>query len=154
MITIPRVCLLAFAFSVIAVIGCGGGGSKEDLVDVVPVSGKVTLNGEPLKRASVTFMPEGVGKGSPCYGVTGDDGTYTLKTLDGRDGCPTGPSKVVISKYAKADGSPLGDDPGDAAAEGVEHLPPQYSSGDHTQLTADVPEGGDTFDFDLEDKKK
>ena len=81
-------CIVPLLLAVVAVIGCGGGG--DDLPDVVPVSGKVTLNGEPLKGAAVTF----IGSGRPCYGATSDDGTYTIKDLNGREGCPVGKYKV------------------------------------------------------------
>lgn len=152
MIMIPRMYLIALAFMMVAVIGCGGG-SSEPLVDVVAVSGKVTLNGEPLSGAGITFIPQGAGTGRPCYGATGDDGAYVLKTQDGREGCPVGKCKVIISKYAMEDGTPVGDDP-EAGALGMEHLPPQYSSAEKTKLSADVPAGGKSFDFDLEAKKK
>jgi len=147
MITISKMCIFSLLFTVVAVVGCGGG--DEDLPGVVPVSGKVTLNGEPLKGASVTFM----GPGRPCYGATGEDGAYTIKDLNGREGCPVGKYKVIISKYAMPDGSPLAEGP-EAGAQGVEHLPPKYSSDQKTTLSADVPEGGKTFDFALEAKKK
>ncbi len=147
MITISKMCMFSLLLTTVAIIGCGGGG--DDLPDVVPVSGTVTLNGEPLQGASVTFM----GTGRPCYGATDENGKYTIKDLNGREGCPTGKYKVVISKYAKPDGSPLEEGP-EGGAEGVEHLPPQYSSDEKTTLTADVPEGGKTIDFKLEFKKK
>ncbi len=146
MITNSKMCIVPLLLAFVAVIGCGGGG--DDLPDVVPVSGKVTLNGEPLKGAAVTF----IGSGRPCYGATSDDGTYTIKDLNGREGCPVGKYKVIISKYTMPDGSPLGEDP-EAGAQGVERLPPKYSSDEKTTLTADVPEGGKTFDFALEAKK-
>ncbi|MBL4884819.1 MAG: carboxypeptidase regulatory-like domain-containing protein [Planctomycetaceae bacterium] len=152
MIKISQACLLSFVFSMVAVIGCGGG-SNEELVDVVPVTGKITLNGEPLKGAAITFMPQDEGMGRPCFGATDDDGAYVIKTQDGRKGCPVGKFKVIISKFAMEDGTPVGEDP-EAAALGMEHLPAQYSSGEQTQLSADVPEGGKTFDFPLEVKKK
>ena len=142
-----RVYLSPFLLLLISALGCGNGG--EDLPDVVPVTGSVTLNGEPLPGASVTFM----GEGRPCYGATDDNGTFTIKDMNGREGCPVGKYKVIISKYTKPDGSPLGDSP-EEAAQGVEQLPPQYSSMDKSTLTANVPEGGKTFDFSLEDKRK
>jgi len=153
MITFSR-----FGFSVLlltTVFFAGGclGGSSEELVGLVPVSGKVTLDGAPLTGASVTFMPEGTGMGRPCYGATGEDGSYTIKDPGGREGCPVEKFKVVISKYAKEDGSPVGKDP-ESAAEGMEHLPEKYSNAEQTQLSAEVPEGGKTFDFDLKTKGK
>lgn len=143
-----KVYISPFLLLLTAVLGCGNGGG-DDLPDVVPVKGTVTLNGEPLPGASVTFM----GEGRPCYGATDDNGTFIIKDMNGREGCPVGKYKVTISKYAKPDGSPLGDNP-EEAAQGVEHLPAIYSSADKTILSATVPEGGKTFDFQLEDKKK
>jgi hypothetical protein len=60
--------------------GCSGA------APIVPVSGRVTLDGRPLRKALIQFMPvarpnsiEAPGPGST--GVTDDDGRYTLTTI-------------------------------------------------------------------------
>ena len=50
--------------------GCGSDGPERGVV-----TGKVTLNGEPLENADVEFQPE---EGSPSYGMTDRKGWYDL----------------------------------------------------------------------------
>ena len=82
----------------ITAIGCGHG-----LYDVAPVSGTVTLYGEPLKNATVSFEPQAgsdqeiVGPGSS--GQTDDSGRYKLTTFRGERGAVVGQHKVRISTY-------------------------------------------------------
>lgn len=135
--------------------GCAGNTTKGREIKLVPVSGVVKMDGEPLASVGISFMPDGGGTGV-SFGATDASGKYVLKVADGREGCEVGKFKVVISKFAKADGSPLPKDldPADSAAQGMEHLPPNYSDPNSTELRAEVPEGGKTFDFDLKSKAK
>ena len=63
---------LACASLVIALslTGCGSDGPERGVV-----TGKVTLNGDPLPNADVEFQPE---EGSPSYGMTDEKGRYDL----------------------------------------------------------------------------
>jgi hypothetical protein len=70
--------------------GCGGGLTK--------VRGVVTLDGKPLDRAGVQFVPIG-GKGQPANGITESDGSFHVDTHEPDDGAQPGEYKVVISKY-------------------------------------------------------
>lgn len=133
----------------LAVYGCGksAGPPKTQLL---PVKGTVTLDGKPLAGADVVFVT-----GSPPLafaGRTGDDGTYQLQGIAGRDAKCEGECKVTISRMVKPDGSPLapGETPADTAA--VEQLLPTYSQFDSTTLTESVGAGGGTFDFPLTSK--
>ncbi|MHC4181375.1 MAG: hypothetical protein ACYSWU_28080, partial [Planctomycetota bacterium] len=59
--------------------GCGGG---PDLPPVADVSGVVTIDGKPLPRGTIQFVPDeskGPG-GATAVGRIGSDGRYTLKT--------------------------------------------------------------------------
>jgi hypothetical protein len=73
---------VSFGFSLVLVcatglIGCGTGESY------VPVSGLVTLNGEPLGDAKLIFEPigneDGNAAGKPSYGRTDLNGNYSLE---------------------------------------------------------------------------
>jgi len=129
-------------------IGCGGGAN---LPDTVPVSGTVTLNGQPLANASVAFVPTGTTGGEGGYGTTDQDGRYELAYLKGGSGVPVGDYRVVISKRAMPDGSDVVDEsdvaPMDSPAREV--LPPRYSNEQHSRLSATVSDGDGSFDFDL-----
>lgn len=74
-------------------VGCGDSGPK-----LVPVSGKVTVNGKPLEGAAVSFQPDPSAKEVfPAEDVSGPDGTYRAKTK-GREGVVPGKYHIVVTK--------------------------------------------------------
>ena len=138
------VCLLPLLFA-----GCGES-EPEETQALFPVSGLVTMDGQPVSNASVQFHPQASAAGGSAqgtyYGTTDANGKYELLSPRGTPGCEAGTFTVTVSKFAKQDGSPL---PPDAAAEdfaalGVEHMPPQYNDPALSQLKAVVPDGGKT----------
>ena len=76
--------------------GCG----KTNL-SVAPVSGTVTLDGAPLKAASVTFQPKEGGR--PSFGVTNQQGRYTLEYSLNELGAKVGPCTVRITTESRSD---------------------------------------------------
>lgn len=139
------VCALLFP----TLAGCGSGGRS--LPELVPVTGTVTLDGEPISDLGVTFLPVGSTGGTGSSGVTDASGTYELKS-EGQTGAPVGEYTVICSKFVTEDGSlfvsgPDGLSPIEADAK--ELIPPQYSQVDLTELKATVPAGGGTIDFKL-----
>jgi len=116
------------------------------------VTGRVTMDGEPLKGAIVKFVPTGSTRGDECMGQTDDTGLYTVKQFRGHEGAQSGKFLVVIEHHVKPDGSPMlpGEAPRDVGA--IQILPPKYSSLSATTLKADVPEGGGEFSFELSGK--
>jgi len=141
------VLLLGFA------AGCGGGRDAA-LPDLVPVSGTVTLDGQPLANALVTFLPVGSTRGRSCYGVTDASGRYELMENEKSKGAPVGAFSVLCNKWVMPDGSDFPSDTTLSAmdAGAVELLPPRYSMEDSSELTANVPAGGGTVDFALTSK--
>jgi hypothetical protein len=80
---------------VLAAVGCGGGKYKP-----VPVSGVVTLDGQPVEGATVFFYAVGDDKeGRPASGSTDKNGAFHLSTLGTNDGALRAEYKVVIHKY-------------------------------------------------------
>lgn len=128
--------------------GCGDDGPDYS-ADVVPVSGTITMRGEPVAGAQVHFAPTD-DKGKPANGMTDDAGKYTLKTPKGGEGAVPGEYNVSVSKFLKPDGSPVpeGTFPADVGA--IESIPGTYSSYGHSRLNTTVPAGGGTLDFNLE----
>lgn len=135
---------------------CGCSGSKGP--HTVPVSGTVTLDGQPLAGAEVHF----VGPGFSGFGKTGPDGKYRLV-----QGAVPGENRVYITKKVGGEPSKLvpgfgqeGLDEGqlEAAAQAQRdpetgQIPPQaavprelipadYSDPANTKLTYTVPDGG------------
>lgn len=63
----------------------------------VPVEGKVTLDGEAVVGATVTFIPAN-GAGHPAVGQTDQAGVFHLTTYKKNDGAIPGEYKVVVAK--------------------------------------------------------
>lgn len=108
---------MRWSLIVVAVVlaGCNNNGPK-----VVPVSGVVLIDGQPLTRGSVQVMPAGY---RAATGAIGSDGRFRLTTNDENDGCLLGTHAVRVignenigpadirwlapKKYATLEGSPL-----------------------------------------------
>jgi hypothetical protein len=124
---------------------------------LAPVSGTVTLGGEPLGNATVTFIPKDGTPGFGGVGKTDETGKYTLKgSRDDAPGIPPGEYRVVIGKRLMPDGTDVSssDNTPPMVSPAKESLPDIYSSMTTTTLSANVPVGGGTFDFSLPRKKK
>jgi hypothetical protein len=80
---------LVFAFAAITCVGCGDGRP-----DRVPVSGIVLIDGQPLTRGHVKFVPT---NGRPSLGKIGDDGKFSLTCFDGNDGAIAGTHRVQVA---------------------------------------------------------
>jgi len=59
-----------------------------------PVTGEVTFRGSPVAGAHVTFHPRE--EGPAAFGVTDDDGNFTLQTYSEADGAPAGDYTVTV----------------------------------------------------------
>jgi len=90
-----RIVLLSL-LSLPILAGCG---PKTQSLAVV--TGKVTLNGRPLKGATVVFTPDRAkgGRGPQSFDVTGDDGSFTLRTMDA-PGAVVGWHLITVSPSA------------------------------------------------------
>jgi hypothetical protein len=123
----------------------GGCGSKEKF-PLAPVSGQVTLNGNPLPNVSVTFQPAGtdqIDAGSGSFGKTDQDGRFTLELVTtGSPGAVVGSHRVTI-----ATPQPEGSEQDDSN-QWKDPIPAKYNTA--TTLTFEVPaEGTDKADFPL-----
>jgi hypothetical protein len=101
------------------------------------VSGKVTLDGQPLKGALVEFQPEDGGR--PSMGVTDDAGNYELLRSRQVKGAAVGKHTVRITTANESegeDGKPV-----------PERVPPRYNA--KSELVKEVTAGSNTIDLDL-----
>lgn len=134
----------------LSTFGCGSGE-----FDLAPVSGVVTLDGQPVPNARVIFSPQRTGQdalaaGPASDGATDETGRYTLSSsVDGTRGAVVGAHTVTISTYlAESDRSK---DTYKVLRQ--EEIPPKYS--EPGALTFDVPSGGtEDGNFDLQSGKK
>jgi hypothetical protein len=127
----------------LALVGCG----KKS--NIVPVSGRVTLDGQPLANVAVNFGPQtgGLDGAYAAYGKTDADGRFALKLVDdGQRGATVGTNRVTLNESSGAAES-------DGAAAKVQFkLPPTARDG---TLQFVVPPGGTAeanFEFGGRDK--
>ena len=164
MAVIGLVCMVALVLS----IGCTGTtGPKTE-----PVSGVVTLDGNPLDGANVVFSPSG-GGGKAAAGTTDSSGNYKLTTQNPSDGAVVGSYQVSITKVEGSapavDLSGLSEQEkmkksmeayyssdrfkkqgGKAGGPEVKSLvPAKYGDPKTSGLTAEVKAGPNSFNFDL-----
>ena len=150
------------AAALVATVGCSGGSSRPKLY---PATGTVTLDGQPLAEATVSFVPA---SGPPSDGKTDASGKYTIMT-SGQPGAPFGANKVTVSKFTGTATMPT---PGGSADDmkkmyekmydkskkkqdtAKDEVPAKYGRADTSGLSADV--GADAaknvFNFDLTSK--
>jgi len=121
----------------------------------VKTSGTVSLDGEPVAEASLTFIPD---SGRPAMAVTNADGEFQVSSFGGNDGLPAGSYRVIAVKEklkerfqkqyekqvarAKAEAEP-GEEPeevelefGDSAYEN--ELPEKYAELDTTDINVTI----------------
>jgi len=125
-LTILAACLVA---------GCSS--KPSGLPDVAPVTGTVTMDGQPLASVTVVFESQ---SGHSSFGSTDASGRYELLAASNQKGAVVGPNKVTISTQLDAPPGPQWKDP----------IPARYNAA--TELSADVVAGKNTFDFPLERK--
>lgn len=84
--------LLMVFLLVVSVVGCGG----SDRPPLAQAVGKVTLDGEVMAGATVTFIP--VEGGRPTTSMTDAEGMFEMNTYGDDDGAPVGDHFVSVMK--------------------------------------------------------
>lgn len=117
------------------VAGCG---AKDGLV---PVGGVVELDGAPLERSAVTFVPVDGTAGPGGMAITDAAGRFVVYSAQGKKGIAAGSYKVTVSrrepKTPVVEGSAVID------TDLVEFVPARYSDPEKTELTATIGAKGD-----------
>ena len=137
---------------IVTMIGCSDGRLKTE-----PVRGVVTLDGEPLAEATVSFHPKESGQGAAGFARTNEKGEYLLQTIQGNPDAGTLPGEyaVTIAKYIGVPtGRKLTNDYGEVSDElnNVLVFPERYVHPDKTPFSATVVKGKNQFDFDVQSK--
>jgi hypothetical protein len=118
-------------------LGCGAGCGAQGagtLPDLIPVKGKVSLNGQPLTTGTIRFEPDDFGR--PASGKLQSDGTFVLTTTTEGDGVVAGHHRVSITNISPK------------SKEGA--LLKKYTSGKTAKpLEADVSAEQFEFTFDI-----
>lgn len=123
-------------------VGCGSG--EDPRPATVPVQGKVTYQGQPVPKGTITFQSA---SGESAVGEIQPDGTYTLSTFKEKDGAIPGAHKVMIVANT-GDPTKMPSSPGYVAPK--ELVPQKYASLDTSGLEATVSKDKKTpYDFEL-----
>ena len=128
-------CIAAFVF--LAVAGCGRG------VVMVPVAGRVTLDGKPLEFGAVMVQPKA---GPAAQAKINPDGTFRLGTFKPDDGVIVGPATVRV--ICRKDVTP----PGGEQAYGPHLIPAKYARFETSGITAEIARGMPPLDIALSSK--
>ena len=122
----------------LAAAGCGRGEGLE----LYPVSGTVTFNGEPVKDGRIQFKM--AGPGGRSYSAPIADGTYELEAEAGEAAVEITASRIVPGKVDRSN-------PGSEEPVGEMYIPKKYNAA--TTLKANVKEGSNDIPFELTSKK-
>ncbi len=129
---------LAVMLAILALLAAAGGCNSEKLPRLGRVSGVVTLDGQPVPEATVTFG--GAKEGEPdSIGKTDATGKYELYYSRGHKGATIGEHPVSISTY-----KPANDDEPQAKKEAI---PAIYNG--KSELKQTVKRGSNKLDFQL-----
>lgn len=127
--------LALMLLATLSTIGCGGYDAT--------LSGKVTLDGEPLTTGRVSLVPSGEGKVASAS--IKSDGTYQVITT-GEAGMVPGQYGVSVRAFAPGKPDPNGGPP----MPGKALIPNRYGSGKTSGLSVDIQSGENTYDIVLE----
>jgi hypothetical protein len=147
-----RILTLLFVMLSLVVCGC-----KPPPPATIPVNGVVTLDGQPLVAANVSFFPQGETTGRGGMGQTDAEGRFTVhlhnnqSTEKGAPGLFAGQYKVIISKLVNPDGTPFiaSEDVAPIDSNAKDLVPEAYSNFDLSKLTAEVQPPDTKLTFDL-----
>ena len=141
--------LLLFAAGLLSLSGC----EKSLGGNLVPVTGTVKMDGQPLAGASVTFLGVSGTPGLGGSGIADETGKFEISHFRAGKGLEPGEYKVVINKLVMADGSPIPTGTASAAELNTKDLvPKRYSDFSATTLLKTV--GSDNAPVSLDNESR
>jgi hypothetical protein len=110
-------------------------------MEVYPVTGKVTVGGQPAEGAEVVFYGatpdlQGPGTVAPA-GTTDKDGVFQLRSYEPNDGAPAGKFNVTVFWP-----EPIPEGVDEEMYQPKDRLKQRYLNPEKSGLTAEVPVGG------------
>lgn len=127
-------------FLLLTLVGC------EQPPATAPVTGQVTIDGEPLDFGFVVFQPA---KGQPAKGEVGPGGEFALMSAKLGEGALIGPHRVSVYCYEGHSPAARAQQNGGNVSLGRSLIPAAYSRGGMSGLSAEVPPEG-LADFKIE----
>ncbi|MDR1923615.1 MAG: Ig-like domain-containing protein [Planctomycetaceae bacterium] len=135
-----------FLSAVLVLCGCS---PKATLSGLAPVQGVVTLDGNPVEGAIVSFSPlQSNGEMRAAAGQTDAQGKFLMTTLSPQDGVTPGKFAVTVIKYEKYGPPPLkvinesGEDVTPPHPE-KNVLPKKYETRETSDIQVTIPDSGD-----------
>ena len=131
-------------FCVLAVVSLGGVGcDSKPALDVVPASGTVFYDNQPIEGVTLTLVPQEGVKGRGGYAVSAADGTFKFQASPEAEGVVPGKYLVLFQKYTMPDGSPI--PPGTSAADAnfSNELSEVYSQPDQSPIYTTISDAGE-----------
>lgn len=145
---------LIVTMGLLPAIGCGSGTAEGG-----QVTGVVTLDGQPVAKAKVTFYKSDDSNGSLniITALTDEMGKYSLFGDDpSYRGTPVGDYKVTVYKLVPIKNAKLPEDADpeqiEVSGQGKNILPPKAANLQTTTITATVKDGPNTVDIALKSK--
>jgi len=129
--------MIPAAMAVMVLVGAGCRGAQAPPEELAQVTGRITLDGQPLVEGDITFEPE---KGAASLGSTDSNGNYKLIYNAHFDGAVVGHHIVRISKIGK---------PG-TEFDTVNMISAKFN--EKSTLDATVNPGENTINFELKSK--
>ena len=129
---------------------------KPPTPNTTPVTGIVTLDGQPCVRTSVNFIPTDGTPGNGGSAQTEETGKFVVRShsntaTPGSPGLLPGKYKVVINKLVNPDGTPFipTEEVSPIDANAKELLHPNYSNFEQAKLMAEVGAASLELKYDL-----
>jgi hypothetical protein len=91
--SVVRLALVVFATMI------GACSSRSGRAPTYPVTGTVTMKGQPLEGATVVFVPAEGATHEPASGITDAAGKFKLSTFLADDGAQEGDYRIKVSKF-------------------------------------------------------
>jgi len=147
----------------VAALGC----TAADSIPTEPVLGLVTLDGDPVAGATITFHPNGP-EGAAASGLSDENGNYRItvvQAIDGKQAAPgsgTLPGKYTVTvrkveteefisqEEAEEQGIPY--QPSDQSPAVTYIVPKEYSKKDESGIEVEVKKGSNDIPLVLESK--
>lgn len=131
--------LLGLAACIAAAVGCGG----PPALQTEYVEGLVTVDGEPVADATVTFVPVTEGQGASATGMTNAQGIYKLTAAVTGDVAATPEAGTLPGEYHVGVVKNIVDTPmsqEEAEKQGIEYVPPPPGVRQEPKITFVVPQ--------------
>ncbi|TWT61744.1 carboxypeptidase regulatory-like domain-containing protein [Rubinisphaera italica] len=140
---------------VLTAAGCGGENSSNTPELLIPVTGTVLLDGEPLGGTAVKFLPYGETKGKGGFAITDAAGKFNAQDYSMAEGIEPGVYNVTFSKIAQPDGSPIPEGQSAADVGALEILPTHLTSinPDNMKYMLTVESEPISIDYELSSKR-